>query len=193
MNCHNCGKEIGLYHFLALKKYEFPIGLSSDKHYDESHEFCSEECMKAFKLPSKDGLSDKYFWDPLDVFRCRGYYGCERLNNLRGRCEKYETHKIKEDEPIESQAPRNLSHFSNIPAAIFIPPVPFCEPSEVAIISANLKLFDLFDRFDKESTKLNKEMLIHTKSMSRLTKWILVLTILNTIFVILQIVLSISR
>jgi len=110
------------------------------------------------------------------ITRCVGYYDCERLGNLRIACESRE--------PVVKSGPFDLLHIQLRPN---------CSPAEVSIIKSSLKLLDLLEQFERNSTQLSQEMLRHTKEMNRLTKWILAFTAINALMIIIQIILILSR
>lgn len=166
MKCYQCNKELDKFDFLSLSKYR---EIEDEKILGKPFNFCSKGCVEAFSK-SKENLRD---FELYEINRCVGYYDCERLDNLRRMCE--ETKAIKKEVGLFS-----LPH---------IPMLRKCSPAEVGIIKSNLRLLDLFEKFDKTSTEITQEMLKHTKKMSRLTKWILCFTIANVIFITIQIIL----
>lgn len=163
MNCENCDNKLYKFDFLSLRKY----GEIDDVEYlDESHNICSINCANIVK----GGLKNPDDFRLYEVKRCVGYYECERLDNLRGICEN------KEEVGVSHPFGINLSGLNRQ-----------CEPAQVGIIKSSLKLLDLMDEFDKKSTDLNNKMLKHTKSMNWLSKLILIITVVNLGFLLIQI------
>ena len=63
----------------------------------------------------------------------------------------------------------------------------FCNPAEAGIVMTTAKLMNLIDNFDKKYQEASNEMLEHSKNMNRLTKWILLFTLVNLVFLIVSI------
>jgi len=118
-------------------------------------------------------LIDKdYKW--LKISRCSNYENCKKINNIRNMCER-------EENFIKARNPMGI----NIGA---ITRVNWCDLANAGIISANVKLYELFDNYDKNSTKLNNLMLEYTKKLHNLT-WLLIgLAILTAILTCVSII-----
>lgn len=145
----------------------------------EEFNFCSLECLKKF-VNSIENVEDYKIYE---VTRCVGYYDCKKLSNLRRMCESVVPLEV---EDITSS---RVSAFEVLAAKAMYPS---CSPAEVGIIKSSIKLLDIFEKFDREATKINKEMLHHTREMNRLTKLILAFTILNLIILVIYTIMEIS-
>lgn len=99
-----------------------------------------------------------------EIERCSVYDNCEKIDNIRRMCERKK----------EANKAPNFG-FSDIN------PVKWCNPSEAGTIIASVRLYDLFDNYDKNSTKLSKNMLNYTKNMHNLTRILLIFTIVGFI------------
>lgn len=129
--------------------------------------FCSEDCCKEY-------YDETGYDDYRHVSTCGGYYDCEKLNNISDRCRT--CHKI---------------NFSEFGVSLDFP-VNRCPPAEISIIRTNMKLFDFVKKSEEQSSKLNEETLELTKSNVRLAKVMLILTAVNVVGVIVQIILQAS-
>ncbi len=165
MKCENCGKKMYEYNFASFRKYE---KRDKVKVLLESHDFCSKKCATDFK--NKLDSSDNY--EIYEITRCNGYYDCEKLGNLRVMCEK------KKRVGLSGLLDGFISFLT-----------PECDPAKVGIIKSSVKLLDLMTKFDEKSTKLNNKILEHTKSMNKLTKFILIITGINLFLIAVQIIL----
>jgi hypothetical protein len=168
LSCSQCKKSLDPFNYFSLRKYEDSDDIDDDDILLESYNFCSTECSKKFL----QGLDSPEGFDFFEMSRCVGYYDCKRLDNLRRMCESKE-----------------LKSLSNAPdfmlSSLVRPPV--CSPAEVGIIKSNIRLLDLFEKFDEVSTNISKEMLDHTKQMKYLTWILLFISVLNLILLIYQI------
>lgn len=135
---------------------------------DEILDFCCNDCLKDYMNEHENDLKD---FELNKVSRCVGYYDCLRLDNIRGICEDIEPFQ-KKGYPLDLA--RSLRP-------------PQCNPGNVAIIKSSIKMMDLFEKFDAASTQISSEMLDHTKTMNKLTKWMLGFTVLNLFFVAISI------
>lgn len=134
---------------------------------DQSKYFCSENCMKTI-LPDEKAYEGIY-----NIRTCKGYDYCKQLGNLREICvfEK----KITKDiyDPLRPYKPSDYPNW--------------CSPSEVSIIVGNMKLLDFIKKSEDESRKLTLESLKQNKLTNHLTWVMLIVSILNLVSVILEI------
>lgn len=181
IKCEQCGKESEGYYFLSFRKHNFDGERRTvTKHLD----FCSKKCAETYiaKAESLEGMN------LFKITRCVGYYDCDRLDNLRVMCEDEEALKGRGGSIYSI-----INGMTNAIDSIIRAKSRTCNPSDVAIIKASLKMMDMTEKFNESSTKLSNEMIKHTKGMNRLTKWILGFTIANAIIIILSIILTLIR
>ena len=150
--CKVCGSEINSYDFYVT---------DNQKEF-----FCSEDCCS-------DYFDETGYSDYIHYSTCGGYYDCEKLNNIDGRCRT--SNEI------------NFSQFG--PVLEFLPHR--CPPAEISIIRTNMKLYNFVKQSEEQSSKLNEETLNLTKFNVKLTKAMLVLAAINAIGIIVQIWLQI--
>ena len=150
MNCKQCKKEVDKFNYVSVRRYE---EIDGEDVLQESHDFCSAECSIIFWRALDDQIRPNFEY--YEIARCPAYYYCKENQNLRGGCETKEI--------IGDDGRNGMLHLIR---------QPICNPAEAGIIIATA-------RFNEESTKLNKEMLKHTKSMSALTTFILLFTWVN--------------
>jgi hypothetical protein len=128
----------------------------------EEYDFCSVNCAEQYLNGREDANNFRFY----EVLLCAAYYHCKKLDNLRNGCER--------EQSIENVGPYQLPE---------MPLQPICTPGEAGLILATCK-------FDETSTRLNEQMLSHTKTMKLLTWAILAFTIFNLILIAIQIYLS---
>ncbi|TMS40433.1 MAG: hypothetical protein FGO69_10970 [Methanobacterium sp.] len=176
MKCFKCKKEYPVYNYISLRKNEVDI--------EHKVDLCNNCAAKNYDDEIKELITDgdlKLY----EISLCPGFYDCKKIGNLRGRCEHIELL----DKPVDPFG-IDISHITN--------PIKWCEPANAGIIGASVRLYELFDNFDKNSTELskrmlknsedaneiNQNMLKYTKNMNRLTWVILLFTIVNIILII---------
>lgn len=146
--CDSCKKKIKIHTLFALRKYDSEHEISDEKL------FCSKNCLDTF---SEDGYED---YEQEELSRCASYYDCQKLDNLRGLCEKSES--------IED----NSSYLFPI-----ISPINFCKPAEAGIIKSTIKLYE---QAEKSSKQMNIQFIITLF----LTVVIVLLTIFNIVLIV---------
>lgn len=151
--CKVCGSEINSYDFYVTD--------------DQTEFLCSEDCCRDYF--DKTGYSNYIHYSI-----CGGYYDCEKLNNIDGRCRT-----------------SNEINFSQLGSPILEIPPNRCPPAEISIIRTNMKLYNFVKQSEEQSSKLNEETLNLTKYNVHLTIVMLVLAALNFIGILVQICLQI--
>lgn len=176
MKCNFCKNELYEGEFFSLIKYRDPEKLEGMEIRDD---FCNEECINKFKELGENDYTGYHIYR---ISRCAAYNDCLNLNNLRNKCEDIELGKPK-------PATITRSPILGIPDVHI--PMPkmrfFCNPAEAGIVMATAKLMNLLDKFDKKYQESSNEMLEHSKNMNRLTKLILLFTLVNLVFLIVSI------
>lgn len=169
MKCYVCDNELYEHEFLSLRKYKNP---EKKEGLETAVDFCSVECVNKFiDADTTDVFKES---DVYKISRCGAYKDCERLDNLRKKCEGVDL----------------LSVLSYVPSMATLN---HCDSGEVGIIKSSVKLMDLLDSFDRKYQQSSDEMLSHSKNMNRLTKWILGFTVANLIFLIVSIIILVIR
>jgi len=168
MKCYRCDAELYKHEFFSLREYKNP---EKKEGLVAAADFCSVKCVNKFVDSDTDDILKEF--DIYKISRCGAYNDCERLDNLRKKCEGVEL----------------FSALSYVPSMATLN---HCDSGEVGIIKSSVKLMDLLDSFDTKYQKASDEMLIHSKNMNRLTKWILGFTVLNLIFIIVSIGIAIT-
>lgn len=138
-------------------------------------------CYDEYKIHFAD-------YDIKEISKCPGYYYCEKLDNLRGKCTHEEEIKV------------NLSKYSLM--STYKPPINWCSAADVSMIKTTVALSDYIKKSEEEANKINHETLKlnkdmsdistetlnHTKKMEYLTKIMLIVSCLNLIVILLQII-----
>ena len=151
--CKVCVSEINSYDFYVTD--------------NQTEFFCSEDCCRDYF--DKTGYSDYIHYST-----CGGYYDCEKLNNIDGRCRT-----------------SNEINFSQFGSHVLEILPNRCPPAEISIIRTNMKLYNFVKESEEQSSKLNEETLNLTKFNVKLTKAMLALAAINAIGIIVQIWLQI--
>ena len=143
---------------------EIPSEFEYYSTLDEKYIFCSEDCCEDFYEEHKE----------YDIFKdiniCPGYYACKKFDNIRNMC--IHTYCLR----FGKAKYKNKMNFSNS-----IPKGEWCSPAEVSIIKSNIKLFDFVKKTEDESSKLNKETLIHTRVNTILAVAMLFTSVINLV------------
>lgn len=164
MECKICKNEYNLTNFISFRIYDGDV-------LTKKIDLCSN-CINDLQKDESDKFMSNLIEDGYGLYeisRCSCYTDCEKIGNLRKKCEKVK--KV-------GKSP-GLFDFS-------INPINWCDPGDAGIIRASVRLYELFDNYDKSSTKLNENMLKYTKNMHHLTWFILGFTIISIILTILN-------
>lgn len=180
MKCSQCQKNYDLQTFNSFRIYDDDDYLV--KKYDLCND-CIDQLEKNDKLNEFMDKAIKKGYKAYEISRCSTYDDCAKINNLRIMCEK----KEELGEPAESSDPFFIKSF--------VKPVTWCDPADAGIIRASVRLNELFDNYDKNSTELSNNMLNYTKNMHHLT-WVLlafaivgfILTFINAYIAYLQLI-----
>lgn len=177
MKCDFCKTDLNEYEFYALRKYKDPektIGLMA------SFNFCNKGCIDNYIDLDDENIFKSF--DKYSISRCGAYKDCERINNLRVMCEDVEP-LYKSYNPMD---PLGTLNFAKTLA-------PHCQPGEVGIIRASIKLMDILETFDKKYQKSSNEMISqseemvkHSKDMKWLTVFIAIFTVINLLILLFQ-------
>ena len=122
----------------------------------------------------RDYFEKTGYSDYIHYSTCGGYYDCEKLNNIYGRCRT-----------------SNEINFSQLGSPILEILPNRCPPAEISIIRTNMKLYNFVKQSEEQSSELNEETFNLTKFNVKLTKAMLVLAAINAIGIIVQIWLQI--
>jgi hypothetical protein len=175
MECSICKNKYDIQDFNSLRIY------NNDDNLIRKRDMC-DNCIN--ELSEKEKLEE--FFDKFrekgyklyKISRCPIFDDCEKINNLRIMCESKEA----------------VDKSSSFDFHVNLPPS-WCDPAEAGIITASIKLYDLFDNYDKNSTELSNNMLSYTRNMHHLT-WVLlafavigfILTFINAYIAYLQLI-----
>lgn len=170
MKCSKCNTEYDIQDFISFRKYDNEGFLLNNLDLCNN---CKNKSIQQDKFDElKDKLADKGY-KLYEISRCSCYDDCKKIDNIRRMCEKKEEVDKSPD-------------FGSFPLSIN-----WCNPAEGGIIRASVKLYELFDNYDKSSTELSKNMLKYTKNMHKLTWFILGFTIISSILTIVNVYIAI--
>lgn len=122
--------------------------------------YCSEECLE------KSNNNNKI----MHIQYCAAYDACKQLNNTRKKC------IFKEEISNDNIWTSIVKEYPN-----------FCKSSEIAMILSNVKLLNYVEEAENKSTKLNQKTLKLTKDNVKLAKAMLIVSLANLVFIIIQI------
>lgn len=163
VKCYKCKNEENPFVYLSLRL------LTDDSETIESLDFCCSDCLSGFlSRPDKEKTHffltrEHTYLAVYRVDRCSGYYDCEKLSIIHKRCERATEISLTSD--TGNNGYRATGHT--------IPPVLFCDPGDVAMIKASLKLFGVLERFESTSVSDNNALLPNSQLTRRLNAEIL--------------------
>lgn len=95
---------------------------------------CGYNCLKGFYNKNKKSINNCQL---IEHSRCAAYFGCKKVNNLRGKC--FKTYNLTEAGSMGVLYPTN-----------------FCEPAEAGIIMSSDSINQTLEKFSEESKKQYK-------------------------------------
>lgn len=143
MECDKCGEILDDYNFYCLEEC---------RTKKIKAKFCSPKCTEEY-IESENIDSSEFL--PIKVYHCPAAIVCDKLNNLRGICERREV----------------LEEYGR---GRFALPISWCESGIAGILLSNEKL-------EKSIEKLNISINEFNKTSTRLTYLIILLAILTAI------------